>query len=73
MKLAAKNQTSLCSLSRRINEDNTELNSQSSLAQQVESIYELNDRSHEEMEEVVSTEVSCGVMGGVRTVAADLC
>ncbi len=58
LRLDKDNMDDVCAMSRQINDNNLEFNSRKSAAQEVYAIYEINDKTQEEMEKVVSNEVS---------------
>lgn len=58
LRLDKHNMDDVCSMSRQINDNNIELNSRKSMAQEVYACYEINDKTKDEMEKIVSNEVS---------------
>lgn len=53
----ADNMEDVCAMSRQINDNNIELNSRKSAAQEVIACYEINDKTQEEMDKIVTPEV----------------
>lgn len=58
LRLDASNMDDICAMSRQINDNNIEFNSRKSVAQEVHACYDINDKSADEMEKIVSTKVS---------------
>lgn len=57
VEVTADNMEDVCGMSRQINDSNLEFNSKKSVAQEVYACYEINDKSQDEMDRIVSKEV----------------